>query len=31
VYILCTRYLLATKKEVSWIFDGQNAHTKNPS
>jgi hypothetical protein len=30
VYIKCTRDLLATKREVSWIFDGQNAHTKTP-
>jgi hypothetical protein len=30
VYILCTKYLLTTKREVSWIFDGQNAHTKTP-
>jgi hypothetical protein len=30
VYIKCTRDLLATKREVSWIFDGQNTHTKTP-
>jgi hypothetical protein len=30
VYILCTRDLLATKRTVSCIFDGQNAHTKKP-
>jgi hypothetical protein len=30
VYILCTNYLLTTKREVSCIFDGQNAHTKIP-
>jgi hypothetical protein len=30
VYIICTKYLLATKREVSWIFDEQNAHTKTP-
>jgi hypothetical protein len=30
VYIKCTRDTLATKREVSWIFDGQNAHTKTP-
>jgi hypothetical protein len=30
VYIRCTRDLLATKREVSWIFDGQNCHTKTP-
>jgi hypothetical protein len=30
VYIKCTRDLLATKREVSWIFDGQNDHTKTP-
>jgi hypothetical protein len=28
VHIKCTRDLLATKREVSWIFDGLNAHTK---
>jgi hypothetical protein len=30
VYIKCTRDLLATKREVSWVFDGQNANTKTP-
>jgi hypothetical protein len=30
VYIKCTRDLLATKREVSWIFYGQNSHTKTP-
>jgi hypothetical protein len=28
VYIKCTRDLMATRREVSYIFDGQNAHTK---
>jgi hypothetical protein len=30
VCIKCNRDLLATKREVSWIFDGQNAHIKTP-
>jgi hypothetical protein len=29
-YIKCTRDLLETKREASWIFDGQNTHTKTP-
>jgi hypothetical protein len=30
VYIICTRDLLATKRDISWIFDGPNSHTKTP-
>jgi hypothetical protein len=30
VCIKCNIDLLATKREVSWIFDGQNTHTKTP-
>jgi hypothetical protein len=30
VHIKFTRDLLATKREVSWIFDGQNTYSKTP-